>query len=42
VKVFFKQWGGFRPKSNGREINGRTYDEFPVLKQKKKQLLIQR
>ncbi len=41
VKVFFKQWGGFRPKSNGREINGRTYDEFPVLKQKKKQLLIQ-
>lgn len=40
VKIFFKQWGGFRPKSNGREINGRTYDEFPDITQKKKQLLI--
>ena len=39
VKVFFKQWGGFRPKSNGREINGRTYSEFPKLKSRK--LLIQ-
>lgn len=32
VKVFFKQWGGFRPKSGGRIINGRTYSEYPVLK----------
>lgn len=39
VKVFFKQWGGFRPKSQGREINGRTYDEFPKIKPRK--LLIQ-
>lgn len=29
VRVFFKQWGGLRPKSNGRSINGRTYSEYP-------------
>ncbi len=34
VKVFFKQWGGIRPKSGGRVINGRTYDEYPEAKQK--------
>lgn len=33
VAVFFKQWGGIRPKSGGREINGRTYDEYPKIKQ---------
>jgi protein gp37 len=27
---FFKQWGGARPKSNGREIDGRTWSEMPV------------
>jgi len=26
---FFKQWGGARPKSRGRELDGRTYDEMP-------------
>ncbi len=26
---FFKQWGGVRPKSGGRELDGRTYDEMP-------------
>lgn len=31
VKVFFKQWGGFRPKSGGRKINGRTYDQYPTV-----------
>ena len=31
VPVFFKQWGGPRPKSGGRTIDGRTYDEFPNL-----------
>jgi len=30
VRVFFKQWGGIRPKSGGREIGGRTYDEYPI------------
>lgn len=29
VAVFFKQWGGVRPKSGGRTINGRIYDEYP-------------
>lgn len=32
VQVFFKQWGGPRPKSGGRVINGKTYDQFPKLK----------
>ncbi len=31
VAVFFKQWGGFRPKSRGREINGKTYDQYPII-----------
>ena len=26
---FFKQWGGARPKSGGRRLDGRTWDEFP-------------
>lgn len=26
---FFKQWGGARPKSNGRELDGRTWSEMP-------------
>lgn len=35
VAVFFKQWGGIRPKSGGRTINGRTYDEYPDMKKMK-------
>jgi protein gp37 len=31
VSVFFKQWGGIRPKSGGREIDGRIYDEYPEI-----------
>lgn len=27
---FFKQWGGARPKSGGRELDGRAWDEMPV------------
>jgi len=26
---FFKQWGGRTPKANGRELDGRTWDEYP-------------
>jgi protein gp37 len=26
---FFKQWGGWTPKSGGRELEGRTWDEMP-------------
>ena len=29
VPFFFKQWGGFNKKKNGRELDGRTWDEFP-------------
>jgi protein gp37 len=29
VAFFFKQWGGHRPKSGGRKLAGRTYDEYP-------------
>jgi protein gp37 len=28
---FFKQWGGINKKKSGRLLNGRTYDEMPVL-----------
>jgi protein gp37 len=30
VPFFFKQWGGVRKKKQGRQLGGRTYDEFPV------------
>ncbi len=26
---FFKQWGGFRPKSGGRELQGREWNDMP-------------
>jgi len=29
VAYFFKQWGGARPKSGGRLLDGRTWDEMP-------------
>ncbi|MDQ0839370.1 DUF5131 family protein [Sphingomonas faeni] len=31
VAFFFKQWGGFRPKSNGRSLDGREWNEMPKL-----------
>ena len=31
VRFFFKQWGGAQKKRNGRMLNGRTYDELPIL-----------
>jgi hypothetical protein len=30
VAFFFKQWGGITPKSGGREIDGRFWNEYPV------------
>jgi protein gp37 len=30
VAFFFKQWGGFRPKSGGRTLDGREWSEFPA------------
>jgi len=32
VCFFFKQWGGFTPKSGGRLLNEKTYDEYPAIK----------
>lgn len=29
VPFFFKQWGGVQKKKNGRELEGRTWDEMP-------------
>ena len=29
VPVFFKQWGGPRPKSGGRHIDGKIYSKYP-------------
>jgi protein gp37 len=29
VAFFFKQWGGLRPKSGGRQLDGREWSEFP-------------
>jgi protein gp37 len=34
VPFFFKQWGGVQKKRTGRELDGRTWDEMPVLKPK--------
>jgi protein gp37 len=31
VAFFFKQWGGINKKKSGRILNGRTYDEMPVV-----------
>ena len=31
VPFFFKQWGGPTPKSGGRLLDGRTWDEMPPL-----------
>jgi protein gp37 len=29
---FFKQWGGIRPKSGGRELDGKEWNQFPTVK----------
>ncbi len=31
VAFFFKQWGGIRPKTGGRELDGREWNEMPSL-----------
>ena len=32
VPFFFKQWGGVHKKKNGRELNGKIYSEYPLVK----------
>jgi protein gp37 len=31
VPFFFKQWGGTRKKLAGRQLDGRTWDEMPMV-----------
>jgi protein gp37 len=31
VSFFFKQWGGRNKKESGRLLNGKTYDEMPLI-----------
>ena len=30
VPFFFKQWGGRTPKAGGRDLDGRTWDQYPA------------
>jgi protein gp37 len=30
IPFFFKQWGGIKPKSGGRLLDGRLWDEYPA------------
>ena len=31
VPFFFKQWGGYRPKSGGRDLDGREWNQMPEI-----------
>lgn len=31
IPFFFKQWGGVRKSETGRKLEGKTYDEFPLV-----------
>jgi protein gp37 len=39
VPFFFKQWGGVNKKRSGRVLDGRTWDEMPVVRERGKGLL---
>ena len=39
VKFFFKQWGGRNKKAAGRLLNGRTYDDMPVIPARRKSVV---
>ena len=40
VAFFFKQWGGTRPKSGGRLLGGREWNEYPQTSRKRRRTLI--
>ncbi len=42
VAFFFKQWGGRTPKAGGRELDGRTWDEFPRPGRRRRALVVLR
>jgi hypothetical protein len=31
IPFFFKQWGGVRKRTTGRELDGRTFDDMPPI-----------
>jgi protein gp37 len=31
IAFFFKQWGGVQKSKNGRSLDGKTYDEMPII-----------
>lgn len=35
VAFFFKQWGGVRPKSGGRLLHGREWNQYPIVSESK-------
>ena len=36
VDFFFKQWGGLRPKSGGRQLQGIEHNSMPVCRSEEK------
>ncbi len=38
IRFFFKQWGGPRPKSGGRKLDGRTWSEYPEMRKQLSQI----
>lgn len=34
VAFFFKQWGGLKPKSGGRKLDGKEWNDFPIVQEK--------
>lgn len=42
VAFFFKQWGGRTPKNGGRELDGRTWDEYPLDRERLTESLFRR
>jgi protein gp37 len=39
VAFFFKQWGGIRPKSGGRLLSGREWNQYPGASEKERKLV---
>jgi len=42
VPFFFKQWGGTRKKKAGRVLEGRTWDEMPMMSQRDMRTMVGR
>lgn len=40
VAFFFKQWGGLRPKSGGRSLDGREWNDLPVILESSEEKLV--